>query len=331
MYQQKGLSLIELMIAITLSLILMAGVIQMFLSSRTTFTTQQGMSRVQETGRLAINFIVQDVRMAGFTGFRGRGSTITSTISPVTLFNNYAEGISVLSPPQTGINAINDTDILVIRGALSGASATVSDDVSAGLIRVPATNINPGACEGGSDQVSGLCAENVLVIADYMKARVFTPTGLAVNGGNLEISHAGTWGGDIINPDEFFTYGAQVSPMSTVVYFIGNGTSGRPSLFQSLDGETLELLEGVSDLKVTYSRFSSPNTFADAVDEMGAFWNDRVNPLVSMKIELLVQSVEDNILDARQGYSFAGEDEVAEDRRMYQTFATTIALRNQLP
>jgi type IV pilus assembly protein PilW len=38
LHKQAGLSLIELMISITLGLILMAGVVQMFVSSKSVFT-----------------------------------------------------------------------------------------------------------------------------------------------------------------------------------------------------------------------------------------------------------------------------------------------------
>src|SRR5688572_9551627 len=66
--RQRGLSLIELMIAITLGLVLMAGVTQMFLSSQTVFHTQQAMSRIQENGRLGMAFMAKDIREAGYMG-----------------------------------------------------------------------------------------------------------------------------------------------------------------------------------------------------------------------------------------------------------------------
>ena len=52
-HRQSGLSLVELMIAITLSLLLIAGVLQIFLSSKQTYSTNNALSRVQESGRFA--------------------------------------------------------------------------------------------------------------------------------------------------------------------------------------------------------------------------------------------------------------------------------------
>ncbi|HEY7886274.1 MAG TPA: prepilin-type N-terminal cleavage/methylation domain-containing protein, partial [Cellvibrionaceae bacterium] len=69
---QRGFSLVELMIAITIGLVLMTGVVQMFLSSKTVFSTQQGISRIQETGRMAMEFMAKDIREAGYQGCMSR-------------------------------------------------------------------------------------------------------------------------------------------------------------------------------------------------------------------------------------------------------------------
>jgi len=51
--RQQGLTLVELMIAMVIGLILIAGVIQIFLSSQQAYRTQESMSRIQESGRFA--------------------------------------------------------------------------------------------------------------------------------------------------------------------------------------------------------------------------------------------------------------------------------------
>lgn len=64
---QSGLSLVELMIGMTLGLILLLGVIQVFLSSRQTLATNDAMSKLQENGRFGLEFISQSARLAGYT------------------------------------------------------------------------------------------------------------------------------------------------------------------------------------------------------------------------------------------------------------------------
>lgn len=65
--RQKGLSIIELMVALVVGMVLIAGVLQVFLSSRNTFAVNEAMSRVQENGRFALEFIARNARQAGYT------------------------------------------------------------------------------------------------------------------------------------------------------------------------------------------------------------------------------------------------------------------------
>lgn len=66
--KQQGISLIELMISMVIGLILLAGVIGIFLSSQQAYRAQEASSRVQESGRFALDIIAHDARLAGYTG-----------------------------------------------------------------------------------------------------------------------------------------------------------------------------------------------------------------------------------------------------------------------
>ena len=63
---ERGFSIVELMIALLLGLILLGGVIQVFLSSRQTHSANEAMSRMQENGRFALEFIARSARLAGY-------------------------------------------------------------------------------------------------------------------------------------------------------------------------------------------------------------------------------------------------------------------------
>jgi len=64
--KQSGMSLIELMIASTLSLILLVGVVQIFVSTKTAYVTTENISRAQENGRFALDVLSRYTRMAGY-------------------------------------------------------------------------------------------------------------------------------------------------------------------------------------------------------------------------------------------------------------------------
>ena len=65
---QQGLSLIELMIALVIGLILVAGLVQVFSASRSAYQMAEGFGRVQENARFALDFLQRDVRMVGHMG-----------------------------------------------------------------------------------------------------------------------------------------------------------------------------------------------------------------------------------------------------------------------
>ncbi|MFC4312110.1 PilW family protein [Steroidobacter flavus] len=87
--RMRGFSLVELMVAITISSLLLVGVIALFISSRASYETTERLSRVQENGRFALDQLATDIRAAGFQGC-ARGTTpsrmrdyrISSVVNP---------------------------------------------------------------------------------------------------------------------------------------------------------------------------------------------------------------------------------------------------------
>jgi len=63
---QEGLSLIELMIAITLSIFITAAMISLFVNSKQNYRLNENMSRLQENARFAMAFLARDIRMADY-------------------------------------------------------------------------------------------------------------------------------------------------------------------------------------------------------------------------------------------------------------------------
>lgn len=63
---QHGLTLVELMIALGLGLLLVAGVGAVYLGSNQTYRTAQASARIQESGRYALDVIGRSLRQAGF-------------------------------------------------------------------------------------------------------------------------------------------------------------------------------------------------------------------------------------------------------------------------
>lgn len=67
-FAQRGVGLIELMIGMTLGLILVLGVMQIFIASKRSFVVQQQVAALQENARFVLTRISRDLRQAGMFG-----------------------------------------------------------------------------------------------------------------------------------------------------------------------------------------------------------------------------------------------------------------------
>ncbi|MBL4826883.1 MAG: PilW family protein [Spongiibacteraceae bacterium] len=66
LFKQQGLSLVELMISITLGMVLMGAALQVMVSNNKTYKITDDVSRIQENGRIALDILVKDLRLAGY-------------------------------------------------------------------------------------------------------------------------------------------------------------------------------------------------------------------------------------------------------------------------
>jgi type IV pilus assembly protein PilW len=64
----SGFSMVELMVAMVITLILLAGIGQIFLASKKSFTIQDSLGRQQENGRYVVDTLAQDLRRVGYLG-----------------------------------------------------------------------------------------------------------------------------------------------------------------------------------------------------------------------------------------------------------------------
>ncbi|WGL18188.1 PilW family protein [Microbulbifer bruguierae] len=348
--QQRGISLVELMISITIGLILMTGVVQLFLSSRVTFSTQQALARVQESGRLAMDFLAKDIRMAGFAGCSSRHIDLTNQLNDQSLtsykFNVAIEGeddIGAEPPAGYPDEALEGTDILVVRSA-GGSSLGIKKMNDADYVYARYTS-DVAPCGENQTGSSGICSGDILMVANCRSAYVFQATEVLGDSVDEEVqiahaagdnpgNHVVTWGGsDDAASGASFGPDAQIFQMITTVYYIADGASGAPSLWQEVNGlAPQELLEGVQDMQLTYGVDSNgdgaPDNYVDAGELTGAIaWSD----VVSARVELLVQSSEDNVLSEPQSYTFNGvEVDDPGDRRLRQVFSSTVAIRSRI-
>ena len=73
---QRGLTLVEMMVALAIGSFLMIGALQIYNQSRQAFVINESIARVQETAQFAMDTIEADLRMASNWGRTSRGLTI---------------------------------------------------------------------------------------------------------------------------------------------------------------------------------------------------------------------------------------------------------------
>lgn len=64
--RMSGLSLVELMVALAISVLLLMGVVALFVSSRSSYETTERLSRIQENGRFALDQLASEIRASGY-------------------------------------------------------------------------------------------------------------------------------------------------------------------------------------------------------------------------------------------------------------------------
>jgi prepilin-type N-terminal cleavage/methylation domain-containing protein len=74
---QRGLSMIELMVALTIGSFLIAGTVFVYVQSRNSYGVNETVARLQETGRFALSIIEPDVRMSSYWGLMNDPELIT--------------------------------------------------------------------------------------------------------------------------------------------------------------------------------------------------------------------------------------------------------------
>jgi type IV pilus assembly protein PilW len=122
MKTQRGLSLIELMVALTIGLFMLGGLGLVFLSMNQTFTLRERLSALQENERMAMSILGTSIHNAGF--YPDPLNVTAATQFP-------ASGSFVATQVISGTTGAGNTDTLSVRFA---AGATSSQGCSSSLI-----------------------------------------------------------------------------------------------------------------------------------------------------------------------------------------------------
>lgn len=261
--RQRGLSLVELMIAMLVGLILMAGALSMFLSNRRSYMLQNAVARMQENGRFSLDFLRPQLRLAGYTGcgnqsiwqnpqinllndqsdifdfsraIQGYDYNTTNVGSSYTISSEtpaLASSANDWSPalPSTLWNAISSTviagsDIIMIHAVNPGGIAVQPPSGNGG-----GSSANIKVYNGGS--LTGLTSQ-IGFLTNCQQAAVFQITNANVSSATVVHSETSQYSPGNSSQDKVLstmTMPASLYTMQTYVYFIGRGADDGPALY----------------------------------------------------------------------------------------------------
>jgi type IV pilus assembly protein PilW len=350
--QAAGLTLVEMMVAITIALIILAAVATLFITTRTTYKFQEGMARVQESGRFAIEFIANDVRMAGYTGCIKKSATIKNDVNDA-YATDYRLGNYLVGYTYTGTGTSNSTDWTPpLPSDLNTNEVVPYTDVI--TIRRSSDDTVPLSAKMSPDNTGdvvingnplGLNKYDIVIVADCNHADMFqitAPDSLSGSADN-NLKHDtgdGTPGNQVQPLSTAYGTNAQLMKLDTRIYYIGRrggnamDTTKPPALFRKvLSGggfATQELVQGVENMKVVLGVDRDSDGTADGYYRASTLTASDLKQVVSARIGLLVQTTEnaDTTLDTKS-YNVAGFTVTpSPDRRRRHVYTTTVQLRN---
>jgi type IV pilus assembly protein PilW len=337
----RGFSLVELMVAMTLSLVLLAGALSILYSSKVTYAENDRIARLQEAGRTVVELILRDARAAGFQGCSRPGTLVTPAITNV--LNNPTSLLWNLERPMLGYdgstggwtpalpaeitNPTADSDIIVLRTVREGTP-------SFQLRATPAGMNDPLTVARGQDV--DLPVGSTLVINDCQGASIFAVSGFtAVNGTTATIEHAAANPGNASGSlGRVYQENARLTQLDSVIYYVrDSGTGLGPALWRKVgNAPEEELIEGVENLQFLYGVDTNADLLANRYDTAAQV--DAANNwpnVISLTLAVLIRSEnETNLEQDNRTYTMLTQIKGPfNDRRQRSLFITTVTLRNR--
>jgi prepilin-type N-terminal cleavage/methylation domain-containing protein len=324
---QAGVTLVEMMVAVAVGLILMAGIIQLFVSNKQAYRIQEGASVLNENARYAVNQIQYHLRLGDhWGGVETSGVTVDGGIS-LPLAVDCTE-----SPVVSGVGLIGFED----------DSSSPLDCIAAGDY-VPNTDVIVVRYGRPVRVPTGSLANNTLYVRSAIGRRAVI----------FEAQDIASLGADIYDPADEDPDSIANFAYATVIYFIRPcasqdlGTAGlcdaadddTPTLARYvLEGNTLvqeDVIAGVEQMQLTYGVDMDGDLTADRYDDADTItaandWPSVVNVRMSLVIrndQIDVTYTDDRTYRLYGGYDY--EPVAADQKFRRKLFNFVIQVRNQ--
>ena len=338
--RQRGIGVIELMVALLLGLLVVGGILSIYLSNRSAYRTHQNLARVQENARFAFEFLMRDIREAGAVPC---GSRITANV----LRNANTADMAWWADTDAGMIRGDDTNVSGA-AAISGAAAKVPNTGALLLLRPAGTDDrqlrvtahDPGAATFTLASTGGVESGDLVLVCDSFSAALLQVG--TVTGATNTVSYAGTAHncttrlGSVLArcgtpSDKTFTTGSVMSRWGPAYSDLGRNGRGTTSLYRialakssagaspTIGTGASEMIPGVSGLRIEYLVRNASGAIVgswETADKFTTGWNSTARQVVAVRVRLTLVS----------------EDAVGSNGQpLTRTLVAVAALRNVAP
>ncbi|MCL7751030.1 PilW family protein [Guyparkeria hydrothermalis] len=328
---QGGFTLVELMIALVLGLLVVAGVGSVFIANKDAYRTNEALSQVQDASRTAFEFLARDVREAG--------SNACGTVRVESVLESGGDELLYDLTPLEGWDDASDVDDLPASGngqPVAGESALRLSGTRDAGIRLEAQSSPRANIRLANDALGRIANGDVLMMCDSNKATIFQVINfngtnpVVVNQGSGETPGNRTKCLDHPVPQSppdctNFSASAYLVVPTNYIWYVGTNADGVRGLYrygraEEATSSPTEMVRGVEGMQIVYHR-RDQNAFETAtqVDAVANGWEQ----VDAVRITLTVRSRGLNPNDPNFGTSTDRE-------RLLRDFSTTIAIRNRL-
>ncbi len=263
----RGLSLIELMIAMVLGLLVAAAALTIFVSNRQTYRATDSLGRIQENLRTSFELMARDVREAG-------ANPCANDIPVANVLNNpannwwtnwnggligYDGGVAVPDLATGGgvAERVAGTDAIEVKSSVDSGIRVVAK------MPEPSADIEVNATDD-------LLSNDIIMICDFNQASLVqvtqTPAGLKIqhnSGAGAPGNCTKHLGYPVVctngagNSPYLYDQNSIVATYRAMQWYVGNNARNGQSLYRrSLRGPANiaadEIVEGVSDMQISY-------------------------------------------------------------------------------
>jgi len=364
-FRNRGVTLVELMIAMVISLIVLLAVGTVYFSTKRTYSVQQEYAKMQENALYAFQNMTQNISAAGYAGCSANQNNLLDLTSVDPALFNFKTGvygweyagtapgsnyvISSLTPPGTASNWNNYTsknlDADIAQYAIPGSDVLVVISTQQTDLK-PTGNISSGTTNIPLNGVLNKPTDTIMILSDCQQSDVFMNTVGQTN--SLSVSTTcPNKGAHAVKPCNAsttwsHTYNAKdvrLYASTSHAYFIGQGVSGEPALFrydldQGQPSTPQELVDGVENMQVLYGEDVGGSTFSanhyvpiDKVTDPQKIYAVRISLLMrSGAVDRPAPAVAPTENLGAPKEAVVVQSQI--DQRLRKVFTTTIALRN---